>query len=81
MLELIQTDVLQGGDKMTLSLEQKEELSKLIKKKEIQLRRKNIHVRTGYLWCKAILILLNGGNYQAVLQTLKSYPQESWFVA
>ncbi len=66
---------------MTLSLEQKDELMKLIKKKEIQLRRRNIKVRSGDLWCKAIIILLSGGSYQTVLWTLESYPQESWFVA
>lgn len=66
---------------MTLNLEQKEELIKLIKKKEIQLKRKNIPIKSGDLWYKAILIILNGGNYETVIETLKSFPQESLFVA
>jgi len=66
---------------MNLSMEQQEELTHLIKKKEMQLRRENIPVKSSDLWYKAILTILKGGTYQAVLESLKSYPQEIWFVA
>ncbi len=66
---------------MTLSLEQKEQLTRVIKKKESQMKRRNLPVKSGDLWCKAIMIILNGGSFQTVLKTLESYPQESLFSA
>ncbi len=66
---------------MTLSLEQQDKLRQVIKKKEIQLNKKNIRVKSGELWYRAILIMLSGGTFQAILQSLESYPQERIFVA
>jgi hypothetical protein len=81
MLEYYQTDVLQEGLEMILSLEQKEQLAKVIKRRETQLKRVNISINSGMLWCKAINIILNGGNFQTVIKSLEAYPQESLFVA
>lgn len=66
---------------MTLSLEQKEELARLIRRKESQLRRRKVQFRSGDLWCRAIRIIINGGSFQTVLSTLEAFPQESIFVA
>ncbi len=66
---------------MTLSPEQNEQLARVIKRKENQLKRRNICVNSGMLWCMAINIIINGGNFQTLITTLKAFPQESWFVA
>ena len=66
---------------MTLSLEQKDQLTKLIKKKESQLRKVDLPIASGDLWCKAIRIIISGGDFQSVLLTVEAYPQESLFVA
>lgn len=66
---------------MTLSLEQKEELSRLIKNKEKELKRLKFPVKSGDIWCKAIISILNGGSFQSVMKSVEAYPQECLFMA
>ena len=66
---------------MAINIEQQEVLAREIKKKESQLKSRNLIIPSRELWHQTIAVIIEGGGFDEVLQMLESYPQDCLFVA